>query len=146
MPCGGEDPPDFKQVSQVSERDHGRTSSQLECNGTPFSQVSIEKTLQAGFKREACYVYAKALLIIELQLSCPAMQSTCLELLPQGVQLLFYDSKADVLLLDIVATIPDHFKPYLLGYDATENAVPKRAIGIHHPEGNIKRISYANAR
>ncbi len=51
-----------------------------------------------------------------------------------------------MLLLDIVATIPDHFEPYLLGYDAKEHFVPKRTLGIHHPNGNIKRISYANTR
>jgi len=62
----------------------------------------------------------------------------------QGLRLSFYDSKADILLLEISATIPDAFTPYKLGYDASENAVPKRAVGIHHPNGNFKRISYAN--
>ena len=64
----------------------------------------------------------------------------------QGVRLVFYDSRADVLLLDITATIPDKFTPYLLGFDASEDAVPDRAVGIHHPNGNVKRISYANSR
>ena len=59
---------------------------------------------------------------------------------------MFYDSRADVLLLDITATIPDKFTPYLLGFDASEDAVPDRAIGIHHPNGSVKRISYANSR
>ena len=62
----------------------------------------------------------------------------------QGVRLMFYDSKADVLLLMITATIPDKFKPYLLGFDASEDAVPRQAVGIHHPNGSVKRISYAN--
>ena len=64
----------------------------------------------------------------------------------QGVRLMFYDSKADVLLLMITATIPDKFKPYLLGFDASEDAVPRQAVGIHHPNGSVKRISYANDR
>ena len=64
----------------------------------------------------------------------------------QGVRLMFYDSKADVLLLMITATIPDKFKPYLLGFDASVDAVPTQAVGIHHPNGNVKRISYANDR
>ena len=59
---------------------------------------------------------------------------------------MFYDSKADILLLMITATIPDKFKPYLLGFDASGDAVPHQAIGIHHPNGNVKRISYANNR
>ncbi|CAK0770461.1 hypothetical protein CVIRNUC_003769 [Coccomyxa viridis] len=61
----------------------------------------------------------------------------------QGTKLLFYDSKADVLLLDIPESIPDHFHAYKVGFDAAEE-VPNRAVAIHHPAGNIKRISYAN--
>jgi hypothetical protein len=64
----------------------------------------------------------------------------------QGVKLVFYDSRADVLLLEITATIPDKFNPYLLGFDASPSRVPRRAIAIHHPSGNVKRISYANNR
>ncbi len=64
----------------------------------------------------------------------------------QGVKLLFYNSKADILLLDISATIPDRFNPYLLGFDGSAITVPKRAVGIHHPHGNFKHISYANSR
>lgn len=33
----------------------------------------------------------------------------------QGVKLLFYDSAADVLLLDIPSTIPNNFKPFYVG-------------------------------
>ena len=54
----------------------------------------------------------------------------------QSVRLVFYDSRADVLLLDITATIPDKFTPYPPGVDASEDAVPDRAVGIHHPNGN----------
>jgi hypothetical protein len=62
------------------------------------------------------------------------------------VKLTFYDSKADILLLEMTSTIPDKFKPYKLGYDGSVDAVPTAAVGIHHPNGNIKRISYANER
>ena len=61
----------------------------------------------------------------------------------QGTKLVFYDSKADVLLLDIPESIPDHFHAYKVGFDAAEDA-PARAVAIHQPHGNIKRISYAN--
>ena len=30
------------------------------------------------------------------------------------------------------------------GFDAQDTAVPQNAVAIHHPHGNIKRISYAN--
>ncbi len=62
----------------------------------------------------------------------------------QGTKLLFYDSKSDVLLLDISESIPDHFHTYKIGFDAAKE-VPARAVTIHHPAGNIKRISYANS-
>ena len=61
----------------------------------------------------------------------------------QGTKLLFYDSHSDVLLLDIPGSIPDRFHAYSLGFDARD-ATPARALAIHHPAGNIKRISYAN--
>ena len=61
----------------------------------------------------------------------------------QGAKLLYYDSRADVLLLDIPGQVPSSFKTFRVGYDATA-APPRRAVGIHHPNGNVKRISYAN--
>ena len=64
----------------------------------------------------------------------------------QGVRLVFYDSIADILLLEIPEPIPDKFQPYLMGFDASVDAVPKHAVSIHHPNGGVKRISYANDR
>ena len=61
------------------------------------------------------------------------------------MKLVFYDSVADVLLLEVPETIPDKFRSYRLGYDASTTAIPERAVSIHHPNGNVKRISYANA-
>ena len=52
----------------------------------------------------------------------------------RGQKLVFYDSKADVLLLDIPESIPDHFHAYKVGFDAAEE-VPNRAVAIHHPAG-----------
>ena len=48
-----------------------------------------------------------------------------------------------MLLLDIPGQVPSSFKTFRVGYDATA-APPRRAVGIHHPNGNVKRISYAN--
>ena len=62
------------------------------------------------------------------------------------MKLVFYDSVADVLLLEVPEVVPDKFRSYHLGYDASQTAVPERAVSIHHPNGNVKRISYANAR
>lgn len=59
----------------------------------------------------------------------------------QGVRLAYYNYEADVLLLSIPNVIPDHFKTYELGFDASPNAVPKHAVGIHHPGGVPTAIS-----
>ncbi len=62
----------------------------------------------------------------------------------QGARLLYYDSRADVLLLDVPGQIPNSFHAFRVGYDASAGLAPRRAVGIHHPNGNVKRISYAN--
>ncbi|EIE27691.1 hypothetical protein COCSUDRAFT_39286 [Coccomyxa subellipsoidea C-169] len=85
------------------------------------------------------------ILIFNYEQSCGEKETPPIKQVIQGLRLAFYDSKADILLLEISATIPDSFKPYKLGYDGSDNAVPTRAIGIHHPNGNFKRISYANS-
>ena len=60
--------------------------------------------------------------------TCTSHVCMCL----QGTKLLFYDSKADVLLLDIPESIPDHFHAYKVGFDAAEE-VPNRARCRHPP-------------
>ncbi|CAL8468064.1 g7603 [Coccomyxa elongata] len=85
------------------------------------------------------------LLIFNYEIPCRSKnQPPPISQVIQGTKLLFYDSKADVLLLDIPNAIPDNFQAYKLGFDASD-AVPSRAVTIHHPAGNIKRISYANS-
>ena len=59
----------------------------------------------------------------------------------QGVRLAYYNFEADVLLLSMTNVIPDHFAVYELGFDASSDAVPKRAVGIHHPGGVPTAIS-----
>lgn len=53
----------------------------------------------------------------------------------------YYNFDADVLLLTIPNVIPDHFRTYELGFDASSDAVPEQAIGIHHPGGVPTAIS-----
>lgn len=66
--------------------------------------------------------------------------------LMQGARLRFYDSAADVLLLGLPYPVPDRFKHYRLGYDASPGAVGLKggAYTIHHPRGNFKRVSFIN--
>ncbi|KAK9917572.1 hypothetical protein WJX75_005898 [Coccomyxa subellipsoidea] len=84
------------------------------------------------------------LLIFNYQSPCNNETAPPFTQIVQGVKLLFYNSAADVLLLDIPSTIPDRFTPFYIGFDAQDDAVPTTAVGIHHPHGNIKRISYVN--
>ena len=65
--------------------------------------------------------------------------------LVQGVRLAYFNFEADVLLLTMTNVIPDHFEPYELGFDASQDAVPKQAIGIHHPGGVPTAISTVEA-
>lgn len=62
----------------------------------------------------------------------------------QGVDMAYYDSHADVLMMAIPSRIPDHFHTYMLGFDAADE-VPKAAVGIHHPGGAPTSISTVNA-
>ena len=65
--------------------------------------------------------------------------------LVQGVRLAYYNYEADVLLLTMTNVIPDHFAAYEIGFDASRDAVPKRAVGIHHPGGVPTAISTVEA-
>ncbi|KAK9836963.1 hypothetical protein WJX81_003021 [Elliptochloris bilobata] len=61
----------------------------------------------------------------------------------QGVRLVYYNSRANLLLLEI-SDIPFSYQPVYMGFDSTLNFVPTAAVTIQQPNGNIKRISYAN--
>ena len=63
----------------------------------------------------------------------------------QGLNIAYYDSHADVLMMAIPSRIPDHFHTYLLGFDAADE-VPEAAVGIHHPGGAPTSISTVNGR
>lgn len=63
----------------------------------------------------------------------------------QGVRMAYYNYEADVLLLTMTNVIPDHFAAYEIGFDASRDAVPKRAVGIHHPGGVPTAISTVEA-
>lgn len=50
---------------------------------------------------------------------------------------------ADTTLLELNTAVPTAASPFWLGWDRTENPVPS-AVGIHHPQGHEKRISFEN--
>ena len=53
------------------------------------------------------------------------------------------DSGADVALLELTSNIPDSYDPFYVGWSRSASA-PQEAVGIHHPGGDTKRISFTN--
>eukprot|EP01080_Neovahlkampfia_damariscottae_P005947 gene5947-9776_t len=60
-----------------------------------------------------------------------------------GMKLLAQNDKTDLLLLEIIEPIPNEYKAYLSGFDANEEMKTKFIYGIHHPSGDVKKISYS---
>ena len=53
------------------------------------------------------------------------------------------DARVDFALLEINQNIPDSYEPYYAGWDASED-VSKKSVCIHHPKGDVKKISIDN--
>ena len=51
------------------------------------------------------------------------------------------DLGSDFLLLKLSRPIPDSFNVYYAGWNRQEEAIPQEGVGIHHPNGDIKKIS-----
>jgi hypothetical protein len=60
-----------------------------------------------------------------------------------GATLLATYAPADTTLLELNTAVPDAAEPYWLGWDRS-TTVPTSAVGIHHPSGDEKRISFEN--
>ncbi|KAK9836324.1 hypothetical protein WJX81_005312 [Elliptochloris bilobata] len=118
------------------------------CTGTIISAPMNRKYVLTA---DHCFVdktqinnFRYWLMIFNYEAPCGATVSPPITNVIQGMTLKFYDSHADVLLLSVPNIIPDHYNVYELGYDASDNAVPKSGFAIHHPAGNIARISSFN--
>lgn len=61
----------------------------------------------------------------------------------QGAQLRASNAGSDVALIQLNSTPPAAHNVYYSGWDNTGSAVPN-AVGIHHPSGDIKKISFEN--
>ncbi len=49
--------------------------------------------------------------------------------------------ESDFLLLEMSKRVPSSFQPYFVGWDRSSTALPDSTIAIHHPEGDIRKIS-----
>ena len=59
----------------------------------------------------------------------------------QGSTLLANSSSSDFALLRLTETPPESYEVHFAGWDATGNT-PSTPVGIHHPSGDIKKISF----
>lgn len=71
--------------------------------------------------------------------SSPSYQS-----ISGGIQKARHTS-ADFWLMEMSSTPPEEFNPYFAGWNRTDDAtITGTVVGIHHPRGDIKKISWAN--
>ena len=52
----------------------------------------------------------------------------------------FIDSGPDFALLEMSSSIPDSYNPYYVGWSKV-NSTPQNVFGVHHPGGDIKKIT-----
>ena len=53
------------------------------------------------------------------------------------------NSGPDFALLELTSNVPDSYNPYYVGWSRL-SLPPQEAVGIHHPGGDIKKISFTN--
>ncbi len=61
----------------------------------------------------------------------------------QGLSLLANGSSSDFWIVEVQEAIPASYSVYLSGFDAT-GSTPSSTVGIHHPSGDVKKISFDN--
>jgi hypothetical protein len=59
-----------------------------------------------------------------------------------GATLLATNTKSDFSLLKLNSKVPLSYHPFFAGWNIS-NTLPDSVVGIHHPEGDIKKISFA---
>jgi hypothetical protein len=52
------------------------------------------------------------------------------------------ETGSDLLLLRLSIDVPEAFNAYYAGWNRSENTTPANGVSIHHPEGDIKKISF----
>ncbi len=60
-----------------------------------------------------------------------------------GTTLRARSDKIDFALLELLEPVPYHYNPYLAGWDY-RHAPPQSAFTIHHPKGDVKKVSVEN--
>jgi hypothetical protein len=73
--------------------------------------------------------------------SCPTNVNTPMNQTVSGAQLLATNPGSDMALLQLNTVPPASYEVYYSGWDAS-GAVPQTQVGIHHPSGDQKKISF----
>ncbi len=60
-----------------------------------------------------------------------------------GATLRAKNTQSDFMLLELSSPIPSEYNVFFNGW-SNENLQPQRAVGIHHPSGDVKKISFEN--
>jgi len=61
----------------------------------------------------------------------------------QGIRLLAAYKDSDVALYEVLEAIPDAYNVYYAGWSRKQE-LPRSVVGIHHPKGDVKKISKAS--
>ena len=61
----------------------------------------------------------------------------------RGANLIATKEELDFTLLELHYSIPDSYRPFYAGW-TTSGAVPQGVVGIHHPQGDVKKIAVSN--
>jgi hypothetical protein len=61
-----------------------------------------------------------------------------------GASIISKGALSDYALLDLGSTPPPSYDVVYLGWDRDYSSVPSKAVGIHHPSGDVKKISLEN--
>ncbi|MDR2036907.1 MAG: trypsin-like peptidase domain-containing protein, partial [Bacteroidales bacterium] len=77
------------------------------------------------------------------KIACNDLLSPPISKTIHGSTLIAYKHELDFALLELNTDIPDAYRPFYAGWNRSDNA-PSSGIGIHHPRGDVKKISVEN--
>ena len=64
----------------------------------------------------------------------------------QGAVIQYFDLATDIAVVEITSAIPESFNAYFSGWDARKDINVMQSLAIHHPNGDVKKISFNGGR
>lgn len=113
------------------------------CSGALINNIARDKT-QYFLTANHCSVDSQDLIMFNYQSpQCSPNTDGNTDSVIGGIVRLASNVYSDFTIVEITEPIPKAWNVYLSGFSA-ENIAPKSMVGIHHPSGDVKKISYAN--